>query len=87
MMAAKLLKKAEELAGRKLEVERTKDGSFIVLYMCFGKSPPPKGKSPEEALQGFIDYMERSRPVDPGTAADYEDLQKELDSEQSGDNA
>lgn len=52
-----LLKQAEALAGRPVEVENTTDGKFIVLWMHFQAKPPPKGSTPEEAMQGFIDMM------------------------------
>lgn len=56
-MIEELLKQAETLAGRPVEVEVTKDGKFIVLWMHFQAKPPPKADSPEEALRGFIDMM------------------------------
>lgn len=65
-----LLQEASDLAGRPVDVDRTKDGAFIVLYMCFGKKPPPKGSTREEALVKFIEHMKTNRPVDPGTEED-----------------
>ena len=53
----KLLKKAEELAGRPIEVTKTSDGKHIVLWMRFGASPPPKEDTPEQALRSFIDML------------------------------
>jgi len=52
-----LYQEAERLAGRPVEVEQTKDGKFIVLWMHFQASPPPKGNTEEEALRGFISMM------------------------------
>lgn len=52
-----LLKIASDLAGREVEVEQTMDGKFVVLWMQFGASPPPKGDTKEEALKNFIEYM------------------------------
>jgi len=52
-----LLKQAEELAGRPVDVEQTRDGQYIVLYMAFEKSPPPKAVTPRGALEGFIEMM------------------------------
>ena len=52
-----LLKRAEELAGRPVELEQTQDGQWIVLWMSFGALPPPKAATEEAALQGFIDMM------------------------------
>jgi hypothetical protein len=77
-----LLATAESHAGRKLDVDRTKDGKFIVLYMCFGRPPPPKGVTREEALQLFIGYMENGKPLMPGAEEDYKELKKMLSEEE-----
>lgn len=53
--------KAESLAGRRVDVDKTKDGLYIVLYLQFEQSPPPKGKTEVEALELFIKWME-SKP-------------------------
>lgn len=53
--------RANELAGREIEVERTKDGKYIALFMAFNESPPPKGSTPEEALDLFVKWAE-ARP-------------------------
>lgn len=71
----KLLKEASDLVGRPVDVDRTKDGAFIVLYMCFGKKPPPKGKTREEALVNFIAYIKSNRSVDPGTEEEFQMVQ------------
>lgn len=55
-----LRQKAEELAGRKVDVEKTKHGKYVVLWLRFQQSPPPVGDTEEEALQGFIDYRLKS---------------------------
>jgi len=48
----------EELKDKRpVEVDRTEDGKYIVLYMQFEKSPPPKADSEKGALQGFIEMM------------------------------
>ena len=52
-----LLKEAAALAGRDVEVEVAADGKFVVLWMNFDSSPPPKADSPEEALKAFISYL------------------------------
>jgi len=57
-----LYKAAAELAGREVEVEKTKDGQHVVLFMVLGASPPPKGKSEVEALQNFIEWA-KARPA------------------------
>jgi hypothetical protein len=57
-----LYKRAAELAGRDVEVETTKDGKHIVLYMVFNQSPPPKGNSERDALEKFIEWAEKQPP-------------------------
>jgi uncharacterized protein YbjT (DUF2867 family) len=52
-----LLEEASKLAGRPVEVEQLADGQYIVLWMRFEESPPPKAATPEEALRGFIEHM------------------------------
>lgn len=52
-----LYKEAERLAGRPVEVEQTTDQQFIVLWMHFQASPPPKATSEAAALAGFIEMM------------------------------
>lgn len=56
-----LAEKASALIGRDVEVERTKDGKYIVLFMSLSASPPPKGNTPEEALSKFIEWFEASK--------------------------
>lgn len=56
-----LLARAAELAGRDIEVEKTKDGKYIVLFMSMTESPPPKGATVNEALEKFIEWAE-ARP-------------------------
>ena len=56
-----LQERANELAGREIEVERTKDGKYIALFMAFNESPPPKGATPDEALELFVAWAE-ARP-------------------------
>lgn len=76
-----LVEEASFVAGRPVELQQTKDKKWIVLYMCFGQKPPPKGDTEREALTLFIDYLRASRPIDPGTDSDFEELQKTIDSE------
>lgn len=80
-----LLAEAEGLAGRKLEVDRTKDGKFIVLFMRFGSKPPPKAGSREEALEVFIEYMKINRPVDPGTEGELRELRARVEADERGE--
>jgi len=62
------------LLENKYEVEQTRDGKYIVLYMNFGCSPPPKGDTPEEAVAKFKEYLilnaSRVNPVLPPEVAD-----------------
>jgi hypothetical protein len=51
-----LLKIASDLVGREVEVEKTKDGKYIVLFMSLTDSPPPKANTEEEALNAFIEW-------------------------------
>lgn len=59
-----LLKQAEELAGRPVEVESTTDGKYVVLYMAFEKSPPPKSDTEEGALVAFIEMMKKRKSTE-----------------------
>ena len=52
-----IYKEAEELAGRNIEVEKTKDGKYIVMWMSFSSPPPPKGDCVKDALLEFIKYL------------------------------
>lgn len=52
-----LYDRAEQLAGRPVEVEKTKDGKYIVLFMALGHSPPPKGDTEKEALEEFVSWL------------------------------
>lgn len=56
-----LAEKASALVGRDVEVERTRDGKYIVLFMSLTASPPPKGDTPQEALEKFIAWYEESK--------------------------
>ncbi len=56
-----LLQEASQLAGRDIEIEETTDGKYIVLYMSFSGSPPPKGDTEIDALEKFIDTMKKRR--------------------------
>jgi len=59
-----LYRKAEELAGRPVEVIGTKDGEYIVEYLNFNTSPPPKATSEENALQDFIAWLQARKIAD-----------------------
>jgi hypothetical protein len=62
-----LVKEAEILAGRPVEVEKLRDGRFVVLWMCFDVPPPTPGSTREEALKNFIEKI-RALPVLPAEA-------------------
>ena len=55
---------AEKLAGRPVEVVKTKDNKYVVEWFAFGKPPPPKADCPEDALCKFIQHL-RSLPKLP----------------------
>lgn len=62
-MIKALYEEAGRLAGRPVEVEQTEDGKYIVLWMHFQASPPPKGDTEEAALQAFINMMLQRAPA------------------------
>ncbi len=55
-----LKERIKELIGREPDVEQTEDGQYIVLFMPFEKSPPPKGSTPDEAMEKFITYFQEN---------------------------
>jgi hypothetical protein len=57
-----LYEKASSLAGREVEVEKTKDGKFVVVWFD-ANLPPPKGDSEEDALKLFITKLEGRAPL------------------------
>ena len=57
MTKTDLEKKIEDLLGE-CEVEKLKNGQYIVLYMNLVSSPPPTGGTPEEAMEKFIEWYE-----------------------------
>ena len=59
-----LYKKAAELAGRPVEVMEITTVRHAVLWMRFGVSPPPAGSTEAEALELFIEMMERIKRDD-----------------------
>jgi hypothetical protein len=72
--------KANELAGRPIEVEKTKDGKYIAIFMVFNESPPPKGDTEEEALKGFIEWYQKRPGWDlPEGSVDLKELQSDDD--------
>jgi len=74
MTKTELEKKIEDLLGE-CEVEKLKNGKYIVLYMSLVSSPPPTGNTPEEAMVKFIDWYENSvfllNPNLPGLEDDF----------------
>ena len=65
-----LLAEASRLAKREVEVEKTSDGKYIVLYLSFDKAPPPKGETPADALSSFIDMMLRRSEAEATMGSD-----------------
>lgn len=59
-----LYTEAARLAGRPVEVEETTDGKFIVLWLHFQASPPPKADTEAKALAGFIAMMLQRKGTD-----------------------
>jgi hypothetical protein len=49
----------EKLIGREVEVVKTTDGKYIVLFMNFNCPPPPKCDTPEEAIERFAEYWSK----------------------------
>lgn len=58
-----LTKVASELLGRDVEVEKTRDGKYVVLFMSLTFPPPPKGDTAEEALGKFIEWFKSLEKV------------------------
>jgi hypothetical protein len=54
---------ATALLGRDFEVDRTKDGKYIVLYMNFNSPPPPKGESELDAVERFITWFKDRKDI------------------------
>jgi hypothetical protein len=50
--------KAEAIVGRPIEVEKTKDGKHIVVWINFNSAPPPKGDTEEEAIENFLNWIQ-----------------------------
>ena len=67
-----LYEEAEALAERPIEVEKTKDGKYIVMWMSFSSLPPPKGDCVEDALDLFIKYLTEKKKA--GLEKDDEEL-------------
>lgn len=79
-----LLEKAGQLAGRKVDVERLKDGTYSVIYLRFGRTPP-RGKTAIEAVENFIKFLTINQPTDPGTDEELRAIQDGLAAAQKGD--
>ena len=67
-----LYKEAEALAERPIEVVKTKDGKYIVLWMSFSSLPPPKADTINGAVQLFVEYMREKKKA--GLEKDDEEL-------------
>ena len=58
----------ESAVGREIEVEKTSDGKFIVVWINFNSAPPPKGDTEDEAIENFLKWIQedtrgRLRPI------------------------
>lgn len=84
MVIEELTAKAAHLAGRPVEVEKLKDGSYIVLFMSLTSPPPPKAATPEKALENFIAWMEGMPQRDLPVWEEPDDSDKEPASEPDG---
>lgn len=62
MTRLELEEKIVSLIGE-CEVERLKDGKYIVMFMSFSAPPPPTGTTEEEAMTNFITWFEDSSPL------------------------
>lgn len=49
---------AEKILGREIEVDKTTDGKFIVVWINANSSPPPKGDTEEEAIEKFTKWIQ-----------------------------
>lgn len=74
-----LLKRASDIAGRDIEVVETTDGMYIVLFMNFNASPPPKGHTELAALELFIEHSKKR-----GTHGDHTGSVGESSTENTG---
>lgn len=57
-MLKTLYKRAEELAGRAVEVEKTAHGKYAVLWFNFSSTPSAPADTEEGALNNFIEKLE-----------------------------
>ena len=57
MNELELKAEAEKLAGRPLEIVKTKDGRYVVEWFSYGYPPPPKSESELGALAGFVEHI------------------------------
>lgn len=62
MTRLELEEKIVSLIGE-CEVERLKDGKYIVMFMSFSAPPPPTGTTEEEAMTNFIAWFGELLPL------------------------
>lgn len=79
-MIDELYVQAEKLTGRPVEVEKTRDGKYIVLYMNLMSTPPPKADTEDDALTRFIEWYQ-VRKTDPLPNEDLSFLERGDDEE------
>ena len=62
------------ILGYEVETEQTTDGKYIVMYMNFNKSPPPKGDTAEEALTNFLTWIKENTDGRANPAGDTSNI-------------
>jgi hypothetical protein len=66
----KLKADAEAIVGRPIEIQKTNDGKYIVLWMSFNSPPPPKGGTEEEALLNFMHFYQETQKYENRNGAE-----------------
>lgn len=51
-----MLVEAQSRIGEVPEIEKLATGEYIVMFMNFNSEPPPRGDTPEKALERFLDW-------------------------------
>jgi len=59
-----MLVEAESRLGEKPDIEKLATGEYIVMYMNFNSEPPPRGATPEDALEKFLDWHKPNKGVE-----------------------
>lgn len=67
-----LQERASRLAGRDLDMEKTVDNKYIVMFMHLTLGPPPKGDTEIEAWENFIEWY-KGNFKEPPPLEEYHD--------------